>query len=77
MPGVPLAHASQFEFVMVARSVEAFPGGELSRKLEESFAEDFDDGSLSARERAEADRHKSYPREHGRMAPSVAHATDK
>jgi hypothetical protein len=62
---------------MVAHSVEALPGGELSRKLEENCAEDFVDWSLSARERAEADRHKSYPRDYGRTAPSVAHARDK
>jgi len=40
MPGVP--HASQPEFVMVAHSVEAFLGGELSRKLGVNCAEDFD-----------------------------------
>jgi len=62
---------------MVAHSVEAIPGGEVSRKLEGNGAEDFDDWSLSAGERAEADHHKSYRRDYKRTAPSVAHASDK
>ena len=74
---MPVPHASQPEFVMVARSVEALPGGELSREPGVNCAEDFDDWSLSAQERAEADRHKNYRHDYGRTAPSLAPATDK
>jgi hypothetical protein len=65
---------------MVAHSVEAFPGGEASKKpTEENCAENFDDWALSTRERAEAgpDRHKSCGHDHGRTVPSVAQETDR
>lgn len=67
---------------MVAHSVEpflggAFPGGELSKKQGENRAENFDGWSLSAGNRAEADRHKSYWRDYGRTAPDVAQAMDR
>lgn len=76
MTGVP--RALQPQFVKAAHSVEGIPGGELSRKLEENCAGDFDDDrSLSAGRRAEADDHKSYRRDSGRTVPSVAHAMDK